>query len=239
MPVRVGNGVMMNKPTVLRNGSWALPIAVWKIKTLSHEHAPVFLADTADERFSNILVSRDKGKTFELRVGPDIGDRFFDEHMIVQKKDGRLQLFVRTHYGIGSRISDDQGLTWRPYVDATSTHDVFRTGPSTRFFVRELPSGRWLLVYHEHPRLRCNLTAYLSENEGRTWSEGLLLDERINVSYPDGTVDADGMIHIIYDRERYSSQEILAARFTEQEILSGRISNSASRLKAVVNKAGA
>jgi hypothetical protein len=241
-PVRVGNGVMMNKPTVLRDGTWMLPIAVWNMRTMSSEEPPAFYEPMAGERFSNLLASRDRGRTYALQVGPDVAVRSFDEHMVVERQDGVLVLFVRTHYGIGARISDDRGRTWRHWVDTYSTHDVFRTGPSTRFFVRKLPSGRWLMVYHEHMRLRCNLTAYLSEDEGRTWSDGLLLDERPNVSYPDGTVDADGAIHVIYDRGRYAARqgamEILTARFTEKDILARRIVDSGSRLRTVVNAGG-
>ena len=219
-PVRVGNGVMMNKPIELLDGTWVLPTAVW------------------GERFSNLLISDDGGKTFMLLSGTDVNEKQYDEHMVVQGKSGEINIFVRTHYGIAARISADKGYTWRNYFEGGGwKHDVFRTGPVTRFFISKLSSGRWLMVYHEHPRLRCNLMAYLSDDEGKTWNEGLMLDERMDVSYPDAAVDSDGYIHVVYDRERYGAKEILTARFTEEDVLSRRIVDSNSRLKVIVNKA--
>ena len=50
-------------------------------------------------------------------------------------------------------------------------------------------------------------------------------------------MDSDGYIHANYDRERYGAKEILTARFTEEDVLSRKIGDSNSRLKAIVNKA--
>lgn len=236
-PVRIANGVMMNKPTVLsQGGPWLFPTAVWNRKTVPESGIPAFLDEVAGERFPNLLSTGDGCRTFALRTGPDVGERSFDEHMTVERSDGSLVLFVRTFYGIAARISDDQGVTWRRYVEGLFHHDVFRAGPSTRFHIRKLPSGRWLLVYHEHPRKRCRLTAYLSDDEGRTWSDGLLLDERTKVSYPDAALSDGGYIQVVYDRERHADQEILSARITERDILEGAVKDSCSRLRIPVNR---
>lgn len=74
------------------------------------------------------------------------------------------------------------------------------------------------------------MTAFLSKDEGKTWSSGLLLDERGNVSYPDATQGRDGAIHVIYDRERFTEREILLASFQE--------SQASAPTPSIVNRAG-
>jgi hypothetical protein len=236
IPHRIGNGVMMNKPTVTKDGVWCFPTAIWNLDNIVSSYPISYPDDYQKERFSNLLIGTDQGREFTLRAGPDIPERSFDEHMVVEKDDGTWILFVRTFYGIGAKLSPDHGRTWRHYHNGYSHHNVYLTGPSSRFFIRRLRSGRWLLVYHDHQKIRCRLSAWLSEDEGQTWPWQLLLDERINVSYPDGTETDEGLIHVIYDRERYKDREILMARFTEEDILSGDIRDSRSRLKIMVNK---
>ena len=66
---------------------------------------------------------------------------------------------------------------------------------------------------------RCDLTAFLSTDDGNTWSGGLLLDERTAVSYPDIAQSPDGDIYVHYDRNRAVDAEILFARFREEDVL--------------------
>lgn len=84
---------------------------------------------------------------------------------------------------------------------------------------------------------RSHLTALLSEDDGQTWPYYLLLDERNEVSYPDAKEAADGMIYVCYDWERVTQREILMARFTEDDILQGHLSDKRSKLRVLVNKA--
>ena len=120
------------------------------------------------------------------------------------------------------------------------------TGPNSRIHIRRLKSGRILLINHVNPtyqtnpkgwNTRNNLMAMLSEDDGKTWRGGLMLDTRDRVSYPDGTEDDEGYIRIIYDRERFADREILMAVFTEEDILEGRLVSEKSRLKVLVSKA--
>ena len=85
-------------------------------------------------------------------------------------------------------------------------------GPGSRFFIRRLQSGRLLLINHKTiikeykgklAKMRSHLCAWLSYDEGKNWIGELLLDERENVSYPDGVESKDGSIYIIHDRDRY------------------------------------
>jgi hypothetical protein len=231
------NGVMMNKPTVLSNGHWLFPVALWKGKAVGE------YPDIAHERFSNALVSTDQGKTFTLRIGCDIIDRSYDEHMFVEKKDGRLWCLVRTFKGISQAFSNDEGLTW------TAGTDTGWYNPNSRFFIRRLASGRLLLVKHDLPAdapagyaVRSHLAAYLSDDDGESWSAPLLLDERAGVSYPDGVQAPDGRIYVIYDFNRgcnkaaLRDREILLAVFREEDVLARRFASAGARQKQVVSK---
>jgi hypothetical protein len=83
---------------------------------------------------------------------------------------------------------------------------------------------------------RSHITARLSRDDGRTWNEGLLLDERRGISYPDGVQGEDGLIWIVYDRDRQGAGEILLARFREEDVSAGRNVSGGVRLKQVVNR---
>lgn len=77
----------------------------------------------------------------------------------------------------------------------------------------------------------------LSEDDGETWPYTLLLDERNEVSYPDAKEADNGYIYVTYDWERVTQREILMARFTEDDILRGKILSPEGKLRVLVNKA--
>ncbi len=229
-PRRLCNGIMMNKPTVLSTGEWLLPAAVW---ASTGEALP----ELAAERFSNVFVSSDRGETFTRRGGADVPDRAFDEHMIVERRDGSLWMLVRTRYGIGESESCDGGRTWAPGRPSGIA------GPNSRFFLRRLRSGRLLLVNHTGREARTHLAAFLSDDDGASWlPTHLLLDERLAVSYPDGVQCDDGRIYVIYDHnrgDRWSpgkDRQILMAVFTEEDVLAARPVSPGVRLRVVVSQ---
>ena len=237
-PFLIGNYVMMNKPTILSTGEWMFPLAVWnEDRTWNF---PGFCSGIA-EKGSYAYVSTDEGKTFKQLGCAKIQNRSFDENMILEMKDGSLRMFVRRHDGIGASNSFDGGNHWG------KDFDTGYGGPSSRFHIRRLKSGRILLINHYHFDKRNNLTAMLSEDEGKTFPYTLLLDERCKVSYPDAKEAEDGFIYITYDRERGSfldkiedikscAREILVAKMTEEDILNGYLTNPNSYLKHVANK---
>jgi len=221
-PVRIANGIMLNKPVVLSNGDWGLPTAVWQDDIDPFSRCAS--GEVRKEIGSNLTVSTDQGKTFTLRGGANVPERCFDENICIELTQGHLRMFVRTFYGIGQSDSFDNGCTWTPGVKT-----AFRS-PNARFHIRRLASGRLLFLnddddsgldYHQHTwRPRHNLTAYLSDDNGETWSDGFLIDIRA-VSYPDAWQTQDGIIHIIYDCERYKAGYIFYLTLTEEEILRG------------------
>lgn len=217
-PRRLTDGIMMCKPTILSSGEWVLPASTWR-KT---DHS------------ARVVVSSDQGKTWNVRGGCQIPPsmRAFDEHMIVERKDGSLWMLVRSKTGyLLESISRDRGKTWPTAKPSSIPH------PSARFFIRRLNSGNLLLVKHHHTKSRTNLTALLSEDDGKTWSEGLLLDERGTISYPDGVQAGDGRIYIIYDRNRTKERQIFLAVFTETDITSKKPSKQ-TRLRVLINQVG-
>ncbi len=221
-PRVIGEGVIMNKPIVDREGRWLLPMALWRTNSSAR-----------------VVVSTDRGSTF-TRLGaaniPREKDRDYDEPMLVQRQDDALWLLVRTRYGIGESVSPDGGKTWPDIVPTTIPH------PVTRFFIRRLSSGNLLLVRHDPPeaaKVRSHLKAFVSEDDGRSWKGGLLLDDRVNVSYPDGVQAANGLIYVIYDRERQRDKEILMATFREEDARQGKRVSPDGRARVCINRATA
>lgn len=246
-PRRLSNGVMMNKPTVLKSGEWLLPVAVWtaieptvgkiaKQEGLDLSPATIgALTHNLDgERGSNLLLTKDRGQTFTRIQGPLIPESHYDEHMMVERRDRSWWVLTRTKYGIGQSVSFDRGKTWSAGADTRIPH------ANSRFFIRRLRSGRLLLVRHESPEgmVRSHLTAQVSDDDGITWRGKLPLDERRAVSYPDGFEDPNGKICIIYDRERTKDREILFATFTEADVLAGACVSEVCGLKQLVNRMG-
>jgi predicted neuraminidase len=229
-PRRLADGVMMCKPLVLSNGEWALPVSFWHRRE----------ADSP-----GIVVSTDQGATWIERGAASVAPehRTFDEHMIVERRDGSLWMLVRTNYGIGESVSKDGGRSWSPLAASSIPH------VNSRFFIRRLRSGKLLLVRNNPGEgnlaqgkkwgVRSHMTAYLSDDDGASWQGGLLLDERPQVSYPDGDQAEDGTIHITYDYDRYNAREIYMASFREEDVASGKPVSDAVRLRVLINKATA
>ena len=231
-PRRICDGIMMNKPTAVTNGDWLLPVSVWAQKP-GDGTRPEHRRDLGALIGANAFISRDRGHTFTHLGQTRASDSIFDEHSIVQRRDGTLWMLLRTKSGIAESVSTDSGTTWTPAQPSPIPH------VNSRFFIRRLESGNLLLVRHNPPdrKTRSHLTAYLSEDDGKSWIGGMMLDERVGVSYPDGIQDTRGVIRIIYDFERTKSRQILMAVFTEDDVRSGQPSAEA-RLRVEVNQAG-
>ena len=198
-------GVMMCKPTVVANGDWVFPLCEWG-------GAP-----------SSKFYATRNGRDFRYLGGVTLPKdwRQFDEQQMVELSDGRWWALIRTASGLCESVSRDGGKTWSDPVKSTLGH------PNSRLFVSKLPSGKLLLVKHgkigEWPeggkwKVRRDLRAFVSSDDGRTWDGGLLLDARTGVAYPDGDVGADGRIVVVYDHNRTAEKEILMARFTEADV---------------------
>ena len=231
-PRRIWHGVTLNKPTVLSTGEWMLPISLDQRGGL-HDFKGAF-KELDPYRGANVFVSTDRGATWQRRGAARFPKPNWHEHMIVERKDGTLWMLARTATGIMESTSADAGRTWSPPTPSKIKH------PVARFHIRRLASGRILLIKHgktiDAHKGRSMLTAWLSDDEGKTWKGGLVLDERKGVSYPDGFQSPDGTVYISYDRNRSTDGEILLARFTEDDVLAGKLVGPKSERKMLISR---
>jgi hypothetical protein len=229
-PRRLADGIMMNKPTALSTGEWLMPTSIWPRKPSTDA---AYQHDLSARTGANVVVSRDRGATWDELGRAIVPDRVFDEHSIIERRDGSLWMLVRAAYGIGESTSDDRGKSWSEGRRTMIPH------VNSRFFIRRLASNALLLVTHEPPdrKSRSHLTARLSNDDGKTWHGGLAIDERPGVSYPDGVQAPDGTLYLIYDFERTKRKQILMATFREQDVEKGAWLSPAARPRVLINQA--
>lgn len=237
-PRRIWHGHTLNKPTLLSDGSWLLPVSLNQrtsggyagmgknsfgpYKDAFKELDPV--------RGANVFRSTDGGTNWTRLSCVKFPNPCWDEHMFVELKDHRIWMLARTSKGICQAFSSDQGLTW---TEPTYPDQIKQ--PAARFHIRRLASGRLLLVKHGDTvgatdGTRSKLKAFLSEDDGQTWIGGLMLEERKGCTYPDGFQAPDGTIYISYDLNRGPRARIVLARFTEADILAGKLVTPTSKL---------
>jgi predicted neuraminidase len=217
----------MNKVTVLSTGEWLMPV------TLAEKPVRDWCTGYNEKQIPTLHgvgISTDEGRTWKLH-GAVKSKPWALENMIVELKDGRLWMLIRTNSGVlWQSHSTDKGRTW------TEGNPSNIKSPGSRFYIRRLSSGNLLLINHHKFTGRSHLTAQLSTDDGATWNEGLLLDERGSVSYPDGVQDKDGLIWITYDRDRNGAGEILLAKFREEDVFAGKNISGTVTLKQIVDK---
>ncbi len=231
-PKRIWHGVTLNKPLVLSNGEWMLPVSL----NQSAGFGP--FRDCFKEldplRGAHTFVSNDEGESWVRRGFVSFPNPDWHEHIFIERKDGSLWMLARTQKGMMESTSTDGGFTWSAPVDSSIKQ------PNARFHIRRLASGRLLLIKHgdsiDSHQGRFQLSAWLSEDDGKSWQGGLILDDRKGVSYPDGFQSPDETIFISYDRNRAIDGEILLARFTEDDILARSLVTPDSRLRLLICK---
>lgn len=232
-PRRIWHGVMLNKPTVLSSGEWMLPVSLDQREGFNAFKGQFKELDAL--RGANVFVSTDRGATWQRRGAATFPNPDWHEHMIVERRDGSLWMLARTAKGIMQTTSTDGGRTW-----AAPTEPPGIRQPNARFHIRRLASGKLLLVKHgdkvEVHEGRVQLSSWLSDDDGKSWQGGLVLDERNGVSYPDGFQAPDGTIYISYDRNRATDGEILLARFTEADVLARQPTGPKSKLKMLISR---
>ncbi|MBM4083469.1 MAG: exo-alpha-sialidase [Planctomycetes bacterium] len=230
-PTYIGFGASLNKPIVRRNGEWILPVSLWE-----RWHIDKPFADCYHEldavRGANVFVSDDEGGHWRYRGGIIFEGSCFNEHSVVELLDGRLWMLSRGMKAALQSFSDDGGKTWKP--QSTAFPHV-----NSKSVIRRLQSGSMLVIRHGQDMTKATpkrkeLTAFLTTDEGKTWSGGLLLDERTGVSYPDIAQAPNREICVHYDRNRGSDAEILFARFREDDLKAGKLVSAGASLKNIV-----
>jgi hypothetical protein len=109
------------------------------------------------------------------------------------------------------------------------------SGKNIYYYTDENGKERELI---EHKTSRTRMTAYLSDDDGKTFAHKLLLCDDGEISYPSATLGQDDSIYIVYDqgRGRIGQHTIFLSSVTEEDILAGKLVNSESFLNNIVSR---
>ena len=224
-------GILFGKPLVLRTG-WLAPFCV--------TGKPSWLAETNGKE-TGVLLTTDEGASWHWRGGTNVSKELwsFSEATLAPRRDGSIWMVIRTTRSLYESASPDEGRTWSDPAPLPGF-----AGTATRAHLRRLASGAFLLIYHDSQKAkpgRDRLTAWLSDDDGRTWPHKLLLDDRARVSYPDAMQAPDGRIYLAYDHGRYETGEkqILVSIFREEDVRAEKIVSADAALQLVVNQCSA
>lgn len=199
-PRRLSDFIIINKPLALPDGSW------------------LYSAQDFGDRKKTYVFSAGGGTPSHVIGCAETQNinSYFSEPMLLAY-GSRLRMYTRLEKGADGGMecadSEDGGRTWS--VFRSELMPPFR-GPGTRFYIGRLRSGNLLFVNNDDASQRKNMTAYLSRDDGASWT-GMLLDDRNYVSYPDVCEAEDGSICVIYDRNRSFEREILLVKFREKD----------------------
>ena len=173
-----------NKVEVLKDGTWLLPIQ--------------------DERnwSSRVLLSTDKGKTWEMSERIDCGLGFHKGNIepgLLQRDDGSVLCYMRTgskRYRTWKSISSDSGRHWTPPVE------IGVPNPNAALDLLHLNSGNVLLALNPVPEgNRRQLSVWFSTDDTETWTIFRDVENgEKHASYPTMIQDRQGLIHMTYSR---------------------------------------
>jgi lysophospholipase L1-like esterase len=128
-------------------------------------------------------VSPDGGKTWKLSNALDIGGAGDHdgaiEPAVIERTDGRIWMLIRTTRGqFWQSLSTDGGLTWSK---ATPTPIAATSAPG---HLTRLADGRLALVWNPNRAARRELRLAISDDEGKTWGQSIVLAKGKQVTYP-------------------------------------------------------
>jgi sialidase-1 len=162
---------------------------------------------------SHVIYSEDRGVTWQ--IGGVAGEKT-NESAVVELKDSRLLLNMRSYYGRNRRAvaySNDGGLTWSEVrLEEALVEPVCQAS-----LILAVPAGRRsdgrLLFSNPADAKRVRMTVRMSYNAGDTWPVARLVHEGPS-AYSSLAVLKDGTIGLLYERGRTSAyEEITFARF--------------------------
>ena len=183
---------------LLYAGKRTTPPEQWK-KGNTHLDGPIGVAQSLDD-----------GRTWTLVDGVSL-DEGCEPH-IVETLSGRLVMHIRNHAEphVGETLqceSEDGGRTW------TRPHSVGIWG--TPAHLARLSDGRLLTTYG-HRREPFGNRARFSDDEGRTWSEPVILSDDgggVDLGYPSTVELADGsLVTVWYELVAANPRAVLRQR---------------------------
>ncbi len=197
---------------------WSDPAEILKLRTPNHERWLIDGIRNPDRDWlikqfmlQGAVISDDHGKNWHF-AGDVAAPDWAIESMFIEKLSGEIVMWIRTNEGhIWESISANGGETWS---EAYSTGIV---NPGTRFYIGSISEGRWLMINTAEKDNRSQICAYLSEDEGKTWTAPLQIAQGHNVSYPDA-VEFQGRIYCIHDSNRYQEGEVYMVSFSVDDI---------------------
>lgn len=221
-PEKIADGNMMNKPLTVFNGKYTLyPVSIWKSNpNMFYPGGGCFLHILQRDSANRLY------KFANFNIPNNIRDQV-DEPQVVETYFGMYLCFVRTKYGIYYYSSVDYGKTWSPIQQFTQ----LGPNPNSRFHVSKLQSGDLIMIFN-NDYTRDNMKICLSRDNGKTWKYSLMLDEGVT-SYPDASQSDDGYINVVFDKGRYSTNQIVYCKFREEDIVTG---NKKNIFKVTINK---
>ncbi len=244
-PRLLGNKNMsIMKPLLMSDGTILRPMD--EFSKIGNPQAPRirFLSETID------------GKPLFVSQVSD-PDASFAEQMPIERKDGSLFSFYRTKAGQKFMESFDGGKTWK-----LGGYYHMQFSIDTKCILLKLKSGKVLLVANdvqmreengkrnyfftdangkETPlkgSSRMRMSAYLSDDDCKTFQKKLLLCDDGVLSYPSATIAKDGSIYIVYDQGRATigQHTIFLSKITEADIEAGKIISPESFLNRIISR---
>ncbi|HWC00827.1 MAG TPA: sialidase family protein [Bryobacteraceae bacterium] len=153
----------------LRSGRLLAPL--WGVDDWNKSH----------HTMATVFTSDDEGRTWQEGQTVDIpaGHRGADEPGVVELRDGRVLMIIRSDLGkIYRAYSSDRGAHW------TAAEPTSLDSPTAPATIARIPStGDLLLVWNHHPpgathmQDRFPLTAAISRDDGTSWEQIRNLDE--------------------------------------------------------------
>lgn len=247
-PRLLGNkNISVMKPLIFPDGTILRSLDDFKLVGVPNKVRIRFLKEDVDGK--PIFIS-------ELAVD---NDAVFAEQMPIIRKDGSLFTFYRAKKGQKFAESFDGGKTWK-----LGGYYPMQFSINTKCILKTLPSGRVLLVANDvqmkeelgkrtffytdenekeheltNPKTeRTRMTAYLSDDDGKTFPHRMLLCDDGQISYPSVTLSKDGFIYTVYDQGRgvIGQHTIFLSKITEEDILTGQLANRDSFLNRIVSR---
>ncbi len=160
--------------------------------------------DAQDRHFSNLLISRDHGKTWNVSPPASFDNT---ECQAVQLSDGSIMLNCRSESPTKFRtvaVTRDLGKTWTPHpTNRKSLIEPNCNGSTYRFNYNENGKAKSVLLFANpySQKSRTHHSIQVSFDEGHTWPEKnrLLLDEGRGAGYPSLSRVDNRHVGIVYE----------------------------------------
>jgi len=160
--------------------------------------------DAKDRHFSNLLISRDHGKSWSVSEPASFGNT---ECQAVQLTDGSIMLNCRTESPTKFRtvaVTRDLGKTWSPH--ATNRKGIIEPNCNGSLYRFDYPgvdgtkAETLLLFANPHTQAgRTHHTIQVSRDDGQSWPSRLLLDEGAGAGYPSLSRIDSRHVGIVYE----------------------------------------